>query len=181
MKEFKRLNRKVIHKGAIIDFCNDDILTSKGMEVVFDYIDHKGAAAVIPVMDDGKILMVKQWRNAIDRFSLEIPAGGKDSVDEPTEICAVRELTEETGYSSNKIEFLQTIVPAIAYSGELIDVYVAFDLKKEAGQKLDPDEDIEFKAYTVEELLDMIKNNQINDSKTISAITTYYIKYCLGK
>ena len=178
MKEFKRINREVVYEGAILQFCKDEIITPKGNNVKWDYLEHKGAAAVIPVMDDGRIIMVRQWRNAIDKFALEIPAGGKDGADEPTIECASRELEEETGYKSEKLEFLQTIVPAIAYSGEKIDVYVAFDLKK-GKQHFDPDEDIELELFEVEELIEMITNNVINDSKTVSAILTYYHKYCL--
>lgn len=177
MEEFKRTNRQVVYRGAIIDFCKDDIITPKGNEVQFDYLAHKGAAAVIPVLEDGRIIMVRQWRNAIDQFALEIPAGGKDGADEPTKLCAARELEEETGYKSDDIEFLQTIVPAIAYSGETIDVYVAFNLQP-SKQSLDPDEDIELEIYTVEELIEMIVNNEINDSKTVASILTYYHKYC---
>ncbi len=177
MKEFKRVGREVVYKGAILDFCKDDIITPKGNNVKWDFLQHKGAAAVIPVMEDGRIIMVRQWRNAIDRFSLEIPAGGKDGADEPTLQCAARELEEETGYKSDYIQFLHTLVPAIAYSGEKIDVYVAFDLKK-THQHLDPDEDIELEIYTVEELIERIINNEINDAKTVSSIMTYYYKYC---
>ena len=178
MEEFKRINREVVYEGAILQFCKDEIITPKGNNVKWDYLKHKGAAAVIPVMDDGRILMVRQWRNAIDKFALEIPAGGRDSETEPTMQCAARELEEETGYKSDRIEFLQTIVPAIAYSGEKIDVYVAFDLK-EGKQHLDPDEDVELEPFEVKTLIDMIVNNEINDAKTISAILTYYHKYCL--
>jgi ADP-ribose pyrophosphatase len=177
MKEFKRIGREVVYKGAILDFCKDDIITPKGNNVKWDYLKHKGAAAVIPVLEDGRIIMVRQWRNAIDRFSLEIPAGGKDGENEPTMRCAARELEEETGYKSEDIQFLQSLVPAIAYSGEIIDVYVAFHLEK-SQQKLDPDEDIELELYTIDELIDKILKNEINDAKTISALMTYYYKYC---
>ncbi len=177
MEAFKRINRRKVYEGAIIDFCKDDIITPKGKQVEWDYLEHKGAAAILPVMDDGKILLVRQWRNAIDRFSLEIPAGGKDGIGEETKTCAARELEEETGYRSDDIEFLQTIVPAIAYSGELIDIYVAKNLIK-TEQSLDPDEEIELEIYSVEELLEMIFRNEINDSKTVAAILTYYNKYC---
>lgn len=177
MEEFKRINREVVYKGAIVDFCKDDIITPKGNNVKWDYLEHKGAAAVIPVMNDGRIIMVRQWRNAIDKFALEIPAGGKDGKDEPTLNCAARELEEETGYKSDNIQFLHTIVPAIAYSGEKIDVYVAFDLVK-SEQHLDPDEDINLEIYEVEELIDKILTNEINDSKTVASILTYFYKYC---
>lgn len=176
MEKFKRINREIVYQGAILDFCKDEILTPKGNLVKWDYLEHKGAAAVIPVLEDGRIIMVRQWRNAIDKFTLEIPAGGKDGVGEPTVKCALRELEEETGYRSVKIEFLQTIVPAVAYSGEKIDIYVAFDLEK-TEQNFDEDEDISLEVYTIQALLDKILSNEINDSKTIAALLTYYNKY----
>ncbi|MBR3645123.1 MAG: NUDIX hydrolase [Lachnospiraceae bacterium] len=180
MSEFKRYDRKLKYKGAIIDIYTDYITTPDGNNVEWDFIGHKGAAAVLPVMDDGTILMVRQWRNAIDRYALEIPAGGKDGVDEPTDLCAARELEEETGYKSDDIEFLQTIVPAIAYSQETIDIYIARNLKP-SKQNLDPDEYINVERYTIEELLHKVFSNEIQDSKTAAAITNYYCKYCIKK
>ena len=177
MEKFNRINRKTVYQGTILDFCKDEIITPKGNKVEWDFLKHKGAAAIIPVMDDGKIIMVRQWRNAVDKFSLEIPAGGKDSINEKTYDCAARELEEETGFKSNNIEFLHTIIPAIAYSSEKIDVYVAFDLTK-SKQHLDPDEDIELEYYTIDELIEMILSNEINDSKTTASLLTYYNKYC---
>ena len=109
---FKRVGREVVYKGKILEFCQDEIQTSKGHHVTWDFLNHKGAAAIVPVMDDGKILMVKQWRNVVNRVSLEIPAGAKDTVEEPTLECATRELEEETGYKPGRMEFLHTIVPA---------------------------------------------------------------------
>lgn len=176
MDKFNRVNREIVYNGAILDFCKDEIVTPKGHHVKWDYIKHKGAAAVIPVLNDGRIIMVRQWRNAIDKFALEIPAGGKDSVDESTRSCALRELEEETGYRAAKIEFLQTIVPAIAYSGEKIDVYAAFELEK-SSQNFDEDEDISLEVYTIDELVSKIMSNEINDSKTVAALLTYYMKY----
>ena len=76
MNQYKRLDRKLIKKGSIIDYYNDIIEVNHEKQVIFDYIDHKGAAAMIPVSSDGKIIMVRQYRNAIDQYSLEIPAGG---------------------------------------------------------------------------------------------------------
>lgn len=180
MKEFNRINREIVYKGAIIDFCKDTIITPKNHTVKWDLIKHKGAAAIIPVTNDGRIIMVRQWRNAVDKFSLEIPAGGLDGANEPTKVCAARELEEETGYTSEKIEFLQTLIPAIAYSQEKIDVYVAFNLK-ESQQNFDEDEDITLEIYSVEELLEKIMKNEVNDAKTVSAILTYYNKYCCNK
>lgn len=178
MDKFVRNERKLQYKGAIIDIYKDFITTPEGNHVEWDFIGHKGAAAVLPVMDDGSILMVRQWRNAVDRFSLEIPAGGLDGADEPTIKCAARELEEETGYKSDDMEFLQTIIPAIAYSQEKIDIYVAKNLKP-SKQHLDPDEYINVEQYRIEELVKMVENNEIQDSKTAAAIMNYYCRYCL--
>lgn len=180
MDKFIRNNRELQYKGAIIDIYKDYITTPDGNNVEWDFIGHKGAAAVIPVMSDGNILMVRQWRNSIDRYTLEIPAGGLDGKDEPAKKCAARELEEETGYKSDDIEFLQTIIPACAYSEEKIDIFIARNLKV-SKQHLDEDEYISVEKYNIEELVKMVENNEIQDSKTAAAIMTYYCKYCVNK
>ena len=151
---FKRVGREVVYKGKILEFCQDEIQTSKGHHVTWDFLNHKGAAAIVPVMDDGKILMVKQWRNVVNRVSLEIPAGAKDTVEEPTLECATR---------VGRRDWLQTGKNGISAhnsSGcclfrEIIDIYVAFDLQK-SHQNFDEDEDIELVAYTIEELIEKL-------------------------
>lgn len=174
-KHLTRINRTVKYKGSIIDIYNDEIRTPDNRIINYDTIGHKGAAAILPITEDGKIILVKQWRNAIDRFTWEIPAGGRDSSDEPTALCAARELEEETGYRSDNISFFHTIVPVAAYSQEYIDIYIAKDLKK-TQQILDDDEYINVKAFDVEELLNMIDSNILQDSKTVAAILKYYYK-----
>lgn len=83
-EEFKRLDRKLVYHGAIVDFYKDTVQVPNGNVVEWDFIGHKGAAAVVPVREDGKLLMVRQYRNALDRYTLEIPAGGLNGADEPT-------------------------------------------------------------------------------------------------
>lgn len=170
--DYERTDRKVVKSCHIFDLCEDTLILPDGRTVIYDFLKHKGAAAVIPVLDDGRILMVKQFRNAIDRYSLEIPAGGRDSADEDFEIAARRELEEETGYKSDNLEHLISIVTAIAYCDEKIEVYVAKNLEK-TQQNLDEDEFIDVKPYEVSELIDMIANGIIQDSKTIAAIMSY--------
>lgn len=175
-EEFKRLNRELVQKGSIIDYYQDTVLVPNGNIVKWDFIGHKGAAAVIPVREDGKILMVRQFRNALDRETLEVPAGGLNGTDEPTRIAAGRELEEETGYKSDDIEFLITIRTTVAFCNEKIDIYVAKNLIP-SRQHLDEDEFINVEAYSIEELMEMIYNTTIQDSKTICAIMTYTHKY----
>lgn len=173
---FERLDRNLVYKGAILDVYQDSISVPNGHVAKWDFIKHNGAAAVLPVTKKGTILMVKQYRNAIDRESIEIPAGGKNGIDEPTRDAAARELEEETGYKSDDLELLLSIVPAIAYSSEVIDIYVAQNLKL-SHQHLDEDEFVEVCEYTVEELCEMIYSGKIQDAKTIAAVMTYKAKY----
>lgn len=177
MEKFKRIERKVIREGNIIDICVDKIVTPDNQVRNFDFISHKGAAAVVPVTDDGQIIMVRQWRDAIDRFTLEIPAGGLLSPDEPTFDCAVRELAEETGYRSENVEFLKSIYTTVAFCNEKIDIYVARNLVP-GDRNLDPDEYINVEKYSVEELLGKVFADEIQDAKTAAAILAYYLKYC---
>ena len=97
-------------------------------------------------------------------------------MDETTEQCAIRELEEETGFKANKIEKLFTVVTAVAYCNELIDIYIASDLEK--GKRcLDEDEDIKVESYSLEEAKKMIRNGQIIDAKTVAAILAYATFY----
>ena len=168
----KRINRELVHKGKIIDYYQDTIIADNGMEEVFDFIGHKGAAAVVPVREDGKILMVRQHRNALDRETLEIPAGGREGTEEPTRDCAARELEEETGFKSDNLELLISIYTTVAFCNEKIDIYVARDLKP-SKQNLDDDEFIEVEAHDIEELCQMIYDQKIQDSKTVAALMAY--------
>lgn len=175
--DFKRLNRELVYKGSIIDYYKDTIQVPNGNVVKWDFIAHQGAAAMVPVREDGKLLLVRQFRNALDRYTLEIPAGGLNGSDEPTKTAAMRELEEETGYRCKDAELLITIRTTVAFCNEKIDIYVADQLEK-TSQHLDEDEFIGVEAYEVEELLKMIYAGQIEDSKTVSGILAYYNKYC---
>ncbi len=176
MEEYKRLKRELKYKGAIVDMYSDTIAVPNGNIAHWDFIHHNGAAAVVPVTADGKILMVRQFRNALDRYTLEIPAGGLLTPDEPKIQCASRELEEETGYRSEHLEFLLSINTTVALCDELIEVYVARDLIP-SHQHLDEDEYVEVKAYTLDELCRMIFAGELRDGKTVASILAYRVKY----
>jgi ADP-ribose pyrophosphatase len=177
MDKYERINRELIHKGAIIDYYQDTIKIPNGNVAKWDFIKHKGAAAVIPVKEDGKIIMVKQYRNALDRETLEIPAGGLNSTEEPTDAAAMRELEEETGYKTDQLELLISLRTTVAFCNEKIDVYVATDLKP-SKQHLDEDEYLDVVSYSIDELVQMIYDCKIQDSKTVAALLAYKDKYC---
>ena len=156
---YERLGRELIHKGAIIDYYQDTIRVANGNIVKWDLISHKGAAAVVAVKDDGKLLMVRQYRNALDRETLEIPAGGLNGTEEPTDIAA-------------KLELLLTLRTTVAFCNEKIDVYLATDLKP-GKQHLDEDEFLNVESHDLDELVQMIFDCKIQDGKTVSSILAY--------
>ncbi|MGN0366467.1 MAG: NUDIX hydrolase [Suilimivivens sp.] len=176
MEEFKRLSRDLIAHGAIIDYYQDTIRVPNGNIAKWDFIQHKGAAAVVPVDDEGRLIMVKQYRNALERYTLEIPAGGLQTAKEPALDAAVRELEEETGYKAEHVELLISIYTTVAFCNEKIDIYLATGLTP-GKQHLDEDEYVQVGAYTVEELTKMIFAGEIQDSKTVAAIMAYKDKY----
>ena len=168
MEKTIRLKRELAYTGMILKIYRDTVVAN-GIEEVYDYIHHDGAAAVLPVTKDGKILMVRQYRNALDRFTLEIPAG---KLDEPKIECAARELEEETGFRSENLEFLMTVNTTVAFCDERIGVYIAKDLIP-SKQHLDADESIDVEEWEVKELLDLIYSGKMTDAKTIAAILAY--------
>lgn len=177
-EQIRRINRELKYTGSIVDVYADTMKLADGTTEQWDYIEHrKGAAAVVPITGDGKILMVHQYRNALNRNTIEIPAGARDSVEEDTKVCAMRELEEETGYKSSNLIKMLSLKTTVAFCNEFIDVYLATDLEKGV-QKLDPAEyNMKIKAYDPQELLDLIYAGTIQDSKTVAGILAYCCRY----
>ena len=177
MREVKRIKRDLIHSGAILDIYEDTMLLPNGKEEKWDFVSHRmGAACVLAVKPNGKILMVRQYRSALDRETLEVPAGKRDSVNEDTSICASRELEEETGYRAGKLERLLSLKSTVAFCDELIDVYLATDLEKIGEQHLDESEEIDIEEWDLNDLVEMCYAGTIQDSKTVAAIMAYALR-----
>ncbi|MBQ9550460.1 MAG: NUDIX hydrolase [Lachnospiraceae bacterium] len=172
LKKFERLKREILRKSNVLTYCLDTMKLPDGHVVEYDTMLHNGAAAVIPVTDEGKIVMVRQYRHSFDRVTLEVPAGKRDG-NEDFSVAAERELEEETGYRSGHMEPFITIDTAIAYCNEEIKVFLATELTRTGGQHTDPDEFIEVGEYGLSELKDMIFAHEIRDSKTIACIMAY--------
>ena len=172
MEQIKRLKRELKYEGAILNFYQDTMQIPNGNTAVWDFIAHKGAAAVVPVLPDGRIIMVRQYRNALERYTLELPAGAVNEVDEPKEICAARELEEETGYRAGKLEWLINLNTTVAFCNEFIGIYLATDLEK-THQHLDEDEYVDVEFFELAKLMDMIYTGKITDGKTIAGILAY--------
>lgn len=176
VKKYERIDRQLVAKGSIIDYYHDIMKIPNGNTATWDFVNHKGAAAVVAVKPDGKVIMVRQYRNALERDTLEIPAGGLNA-DETMEHAAIRELKEETGFVAGEVSFLISIRTTVAFCNERIDIYLAKDLVP-GKQHLDEDEYVEIEEYPIEELIQMIYEGKIQDSKTVCALMCYYHQYC---
>ncbi len=175
MEEIVRIKRELAYQGKILNIYKDYMALPNGHTAVWDFVEHKGAAAVVPVTGEGKILMVRQYRNALERYTLEIPAGALDYAGEPKEVCAARELEEETGFRAGKLEWLINVNTTVAFCNEIIGIYLASDLIP-SKQSLDEDEFLDVEEYDLQELLDMIFAGKITDGKTIAALLAYQVK-----
>ena len=174
--KLKRLDRTIAFEGEVVDLYKDKMQYPDGSIHNWDFVCHKKGygACILPVLPDGKILLIRQFRPAVDDTILEIPAGGIEPGDESTLVCARRELVEETGYTSDDFSHLLRIQVAVAYCNEWLDIYLARNCEKAAsGKQLDEGEDISNEVYEVSELMKMISEGQIQDAKTVAAITAY--------
>lgn len=169
---YERIDRKLVRRGAITEIYEDTISLPDGRVEKWDLVDHVGAAAVVAVTDDNRILMVRQWRNPNQQEMPEIPAGKLDSRDEPTRLAAARELEEETGYRAGTLERLVTFRPTVAYSSERIDIYLATNLVK-GEQHLDDDEFLGVELWETSAVVQAIYDGTIEDGKTIAGVLAY--------
>ena len=164
----KTIKRKLVYAGKIINLCIDNVLMSNGREALREIVEHPGAAAVVPVLPDGKVILVKQYRKPVEEVLLEIPAG-KLEKGESAKDCAVRELEEETGFRTGKIRRILEFFPSPGFSSENIHLCEAGDLKK-SRNNLQDDELIKVVSLTVPEIVQLIHKGKIRDAKTIIGI-----------
>lgn len=169
--DYKLIESEEMYQGRIIKVCRDTIKLPNGKEVYWDMVKHNGAAAVVPVDNDGKIIMVEQYRNSAKKMTLEIPAGGLEKGEDPL-VCATRELEEETGNIAKDVEFLFKFYTTIGFCDEVIYVYIAKNLTP-TKQNLDEDEFLSIKKFTIDELMEKIFAGEIDDCKTISSLLAY--------
>lgn len=127
-----RTGRELACSGAVLEFYRDAMVLPDGQEQTWDYVHHKkgGGACTVPVLPDGRILLIRQFRPVIDRETLELPAGARDSSGEDPAVTAARELEEETGYRPGRMTKLAHILTAVAWCNESTDIYLARDLEK---------------------------------------------------
>ena len=177
----KRINRELKYAARILDIYEDTMQAENGNIEYWDFVKHRmGAAAILPVLPDGRVILVSQYRNAVEQDLLELPAGCRDSLDEDYAVCAARELEEETGYKAGKLELLLSICSSPAILSEQINIYLATDLIP-SQQHLDENEELGLSFLPFEEAVEMVKRGEMHDAKAIAAIMTYAVMRRDGK
>lgn len=164
----KGISSRQVFDGHLLKVYVDRVILPNGDETGREYLKHNGAVGIVVLTDDGKVIMVRQFRYPFHRDMLEIPAGKIDPGEKPID-AAKRELLEETGVTSAELTELGTYYPSVAYTDEVIWLYLARGLTYGA-QHLDEDEFLNVETYPLDELVTMVMNDEIPDGKSQTAI-----------
>ena len=163
--------------GKLLKVYRDSVLLPDGKEGIREWIDHPGAAAVVPLFPDGSTLLIRQYRYPAKSTFLEVPAGKLDKSGEDPAEAAARELEEETGWRAASFTKLGALFPCLGYSNEIIHLYLAEDLTKVGAQRLEPGEFVEVVPASFDHALKLVREGGIVDMK--SALALLYARYRL--
>lgn len=168
----KTLSSEYIYKGKIINLRKDEVEIVSGRTSFREIVEHNGGVGLAVITDQGKMVLVRQFRKPLEREILEIPAGkielGEDSI-----VAAVRELKEETGYTAENFEIIGKFYPSVGYTTELITLYLCTGLTP-GETEFDESESIEVEEYDLEELYRMALSGKIEDGKTLATVLLVY-------
>lgn len=170
----KRISTRHVFDGRIINLRVDEVLTPGGASAEREIVEHRGGAGIVAVDDDGRILLVEQYRCPYGEITLEIPAGKLDENENP-ELCAGRELSEETGYTAKIITSFGKVYPSPGYTNEVIHLYCAEGLI-EGNAHPDDDEFLNLRRVALADALKMIEDGTLRDAKTVIGIMRYALK-----
>ena len=163
-----------IFKGRVVTLDIDTVTLPNGATIELEMIHHPGAAAVVPMKEDGTVILIRQYRHAAGGYIYEIPAGKLHPGEDP-KLCAARELQEEIGYRADSLELLTSVLTTPGFTDEVIHIYKGTGLTK-GKQDLDHDEVIEIVELPLEKALAQIIDGTIRDAKTIVGLQTAYLK-----
>ncbi|MDY0234521.1 MAG: NUDIX hydrolase [Gudongella sp.] len=168
--EEKTMKSDKLYEGKIINLRIDTVELPDKKYSKREIVEHPGGVAIVGITDENEILIVSQYRKAVDKILFELPAGKLEVNEEPKE-TALRELKEETGYSTEKLEYLLEFYTSPGFSTEKVYIFLAENMTK-GEQELESGEFIDVESYKIDDLLEMIKKGDIIDSKTIIGIYT---------
>ena len=164
----KKISRKIIYEGKIINVYNDTVLLPNGKETHRELVEHHGGVCVAALTDEGNLLFVRQFRYPYGRVLLELPAGKLEKGEDPLS-AGMRELEEECGVVAEKVFPMGTVYPTVAYCTEIIHLFLAQGLSK-TRQHLDDGEFLSVEEIPLKEAVKLVMNGEISDSKTVALI-----------
>ena len=167
------MSTKNIYKGRVITLNIDTVTLPNGITTDLEMVRHPGAAAIVPLKENGSVILIKQFRHAAGGFIYEIPAGKLHPGEDPSD-CAARELEEEIGYRAGALELLSSIFTAPGFTDEVIHIYKATGMTK-GRQHLDRDEVLEVVEMPLAEAMSMIHAGTIRDAKTMVGLQSVFI------
>jgi ADP-ribose pyrophosphatase len=170
----KILSSKMVYQGKVFGVRHDEVIEPGGARATRDIVTHPGSVVVLPILNDGRLLMIRQYRHTVGGFLLEVVAGRKE-LGESTLRAAKRELAEETGYRAKHFRQMMNVYPTPGFVQETMVAYAATDLSP-CAMNPDDDELIEPKPFSLKALLGMIRKQQIHDAKSVACIL-YYARF----
>jgi len=165
----KVVSTKIVYNGKILKVSRNEVLIPNGKRAVREILQHPGSVVLAGILDDGRLLMIRQFRLSAGKVLWEIPAGTIEEGEKP-EDCAVRELKEETGYTAESMKLLFRCYPTPGYSTEVMHCFLATSLTRHR-RELDEDEVISVKPTALEAVFRMIASGEIIDAKTIAVVS----------
>lgn len=174
MEREQLVQRQTLFQGRLLTVHRDEVVFPDGRRSVREVVHHPGAVAVLPLLDEKRVILVRQYRHAIGRYLLEVPAGTREPHEFPQD-CAARELLEETGYEARELHELLRFFVSPGWTDEELVVYVAQGLEWR-GRSLAHDERLSTVELTLEEVVRAVEKREIVDAKTLLAVLSYFAK-----
>lgn len=174
MDSWKTLDSETAYTCDGFDIVTETVELPDGEQTDFDYVVEGDSVVILPFRDDGRVVVIDEWRHAVGRVNHGLPAGSVEP-GEDLDTAVARELAEETGYEPGDIEHLTSVEPANGFSDAVFHYFVAFDCEQQTGQSLDRDETIEVSTTTFESLLEGVRDGDLRDGRAALAILYYQL------
>lgn len=169
----EKIGSDTVYEGKLITLRKDTVRLPNGKTTTREVVEHPEVVAILPILDDGRIVLVRQYREAVEKTTLEIPAGGIDD-GESAEDAVRREMVEETGYRVGAVEHLASFYSSPGFTTELMHLYLAKDL--EPGEPTEENDQIEVVLLAPEDALDQIAGDPSADAKSIAGLALYQLR-----
>lgn len=172
MTEWQTLDRELAYSCAGFDIVNESVRLPDGRETTFDYLSENESVVVLPFTPSGEVVVIEEWRHAVERQNRGLPAGSLEDDERPAD-AVHRELREETGYEPSDIDYLTGVEPSNGFSDAFFHYYVAYDCEPGAKQELDVDETIDVTTTSLDALVEAVRDGELEDGRSAFGVLYY--------